>query len=230
MSQLNSLLENAPKKKANGKVQFGLSSTMLVLVCIALLLTVGWAFYMGFLVGRGEDPGKKLENILHKEKVEEPKKQPVIVQETAKQVEIAEQKEEIKSAPPPKEEIKPVHPFTRPSDSGKNAWKENSRLAEQPKKPAKEEQKKQPQSGQERYKVLYQLATYDNQSKGENLVKKCAQKGLKAYVKPFGKMFRVLLSFQGTEEQAKALKATLASIGVKQCLILQSISVKPRTP
>ena len=240
-------------KTGSSGVTFRVPLPLLVLGVIVLLVTLGWAHYMGFMVGMGEDPKTKLENILS---FGHPKVAPV--KEPAPE---NEKKDIVKDGEPsdkdpvkePKaseqENASPVHPFTRPTRSGLDAWGKNVQKTEEKtqeqKKGAvqdtsgrkdvvknervkKETDKKTPQKKEPEKKkepgleVIYQVATFPSQADADNFKKKWDKSGV-FRVKKYGALYRVIVPFRGTTREAKAMKAKYP--GIKQWMIISSQSL-----
>ncbi|MBO4368962.1 MAG: hypothetical protein J5803_02525, partial [Desulfovibrio sp.] len=120
-----------------------LHAPMLFLGGILLLLTLAWSFFVGFLVGRGENPGEKLaqydpftsqveesdnsaaaKNSKFEEQQKDKKDFPVIVarEEQEKEKKTLEASNTGRDDLEQKKKRDLPHPFARPNDASKDAW------------------------------------------------------------------------------------------------------------
>ena len=219
--------EQAPKR-----FRIHLTMPILVIAGIILMVTLGWSFFMGFLVGRGEDPGTRLNSLPifgGGSKKEEPEKKPEPTPEVVAETPKAEEEPEAEA---PKEKPKPVHPFTRPQGASVGAW--GNQPQEPKNQPKKEQPKPEPEKkvdpNEPRYEVRYQVASFPREADAMTMSKQCRARGLNAQPQLFGKVYRVVITFRGTVKEAAAMKANSRGLGIKKWIIITSRSLNaPKT-
>ena len=221
--------EVAPKKR----LALHVSMPLLVVGIIILAFTLGWAFFMGFLVGRGEDPGTRLNSLpifggkppenVQKPPKEAPKKEPEVPEAA-----VAKVPEETK------EPAKPVHPFTRPKDAGLNAWGNRHAKTEPAKDASKDASKdvsKDAAKGaakdadDQHFEIRYQVASFPNESDAQDLSKRCQARGLNAIAQRRGQVYRVVITHKGTRAEAMSLRGKVRGLGIKDWLVIYSQSL-----
>lgn len=215
-----------PEDREHKGQRTSVPAPILIVGAIVLLVTLGWAYFVGFLVGRGEDPQAKWESLLSFEKKEKPS---IPSQENPKKPEelLPPVQEPIKS------ETKPdAHPFVRPSEQNRAAWEKN--LREQPKgsvetkkpdPPQRQEKKPEPPQKQEpRYEVVYQVATFPSLQDAENFRKQWNGRGIEFRVQKLGKHYRVVANYKGTLRDARQMKAKFS--GIKKWLVISSQKIE----
>ena len=238
MSLLDKLRTLAkPADSTKKRFMIHISMPILVIGIVIVTLTLGWSFFMGFLVGRGADPGTRLNSlpIFGGGKVvaeQGAKAKPAVLTEAKEKVEAAtpEPSSKDKDVEPKEDVSKPVHPFTRPQGQSVAAWGNQPQVKDEPAKEAPKntpkeqvkepEPKKKADSKEPRYEVRYQVASFSREVDAVNMSKQCRAKGLNASPQLFGKVYRVVISFRGTVTEANAMKAKARGLGIQKWIII----------
>ncbi len=107
------------QKRAPGAPHFAisLSGTMVVALSLVLAACVAWAFFMGFMVGKGQNPGAKLQSMTGIALTDESEKDTDLSKNVARGIGEAESgstRQDGASEQP--------YPFTSPEGESKAAW------------------------------------------------------------------------------------------------------------
>ncbi|MDE7241936.1 SPOR domain-containing protein, partial [Desulfovibrio sp.] len=252
---------------------------------LALACAVGWAFFMGYLVGRGEHPRRGVESVaglilpqgpggapgrrapLPGEEALPPARQgggPAVAPEAAPEPPGGAQASAAPDAPPaaqgpspapapePVAEAAaaqpsaPAYPFTRPQGEGLAAWGITPEAAPQaapanpqaattrqpgreaparatqaaPTKPAQPARPAEP-----RFDYVFQAAAFKGPVDAERLRGRLEAAGLRAKVRPSGKVRLVVVSLRGSAEDARRVRGTLAGMGLGRPILLEKSPV-----
>lgn len=221
-----------------------LSAPFLALGSLIIAVTVGWSFVMGYMVGRGENPGERLaqydpfvrtEESLASKNAQTASKEADQVsdnsegKETQKDAQKESQKEAQKDAekdvPTDKkkdtEERKvafaaPAHPFMRPEGSSASAWKNESVQI----LPKNEEKKTDSKDSVARNDYFYRVATYRTKNEAETLSKKLVSASRRSYVQQNGTVYSVYLSTKASDAEIAELKTLFGKLRIKDPLLM----------
>ncbi|MBQ9407353.1 MAG: SPOR domain-containing protein [Desulfovibrio sp.] len=243
-----------------GQEPFSIHVSLPTVLLFAAVVAVaaGWSFFMGFMVGRGQNPEVRLEEITGFDL--EPANEAVAsaaqtlpqrsepaeseaaastnpqtgAEPTADQVPSAKQPPQV----PPQATQQPAsstvarpYPFARPSGSGLAAWGEQPVVNDKrsANAPAQGVGKAAPPvPTTPRFDFLYQVAAFKRISEAEKLCASLAARGIKAVNRKSGKVLLVLVSLRGTEAEAAAMRETLQGIGLGRPVILSRKAVTPQ--
>ena len=61
--EMQSSVQRTRTRDGASRINFSLSAGALTLVGLAIVLVLGWCFYMGFMIGRGQNPEEHLQKI-----------------------------------------------------------------------------------------------------------------------------------------------------------------------
>lgn len=212
-----------------------ISWTMATILCVILLASVAWAFFMGFMVGRGQNPEAHIQAITGifgegKENAAQPA--PALNEQEGPAVK-AEPEMAEKAAP----QAEAARPFAKPRGAEQAAWREDGKpapAAARKKAPqakaakAKEEAKPQKKGQGPVYDYLFQAAAYKNQKDAENMRKKIAAAGYRASLRKSGKAWLAIVSLRGNADDVAALRQKLRGLRLGEPLRLSRKEVAPR--
>ncbi|MCR4666464.1 MAG: hypothetical protein K5657_04120 [Desulfovibrio sp.] len=232
-----------------------LHAPALILGGIILLLTLVWAFVVGFLVGRGEDPGEKFAQYNPFSAGERRSATPVPStgdrNETTPEMKSPDSVSGVgavnsdektsgandllaatsgQTSPPPDQSAFP-HPFARPKGEGKGAWGGVSADADQKGNGVRQDpsQVTQPSSTEPRFDFLYRIATFSRAEDAASLQKKISNVG-KVEVRQKGKFYLVFLRLRGTEADEASMIERLSSMRVKNPLLVSKKALAKTNP
>lgn len=204
-------------------LSLALSPAMGACLIIALIGALAWSFYMGFRVGRGENPAQGLPAVA------------ALVDKAENEPNGAEQHgAEIAPVPPQPAPVPPIAqrmateppaPFLRPAGQGLDAW-EQQKAAQgaepAPKKtPAPAAKKTAPaKTGQDKFIFTYQVAALRSNRDAEALQKKLQGAGLKCSLRKSGKVVLAIITLRGTQTEAAALPQKLRGLKLGRPLLL----------
>lgn len=280
----------AAAKAKSGRRTLDLSGAATTALALALACAVGWAFFMGYLVGRGEHPRRGVESVaglilpqgespgrrapLPGEEALAPAQQGAglapVAPEAAPELPGAPGgtgtpegagAPAVAQAPSPAPAPQPVaeapaaqpsasaYPFTRPQGEGLAAWgitpeqapqgaaaqganpqaatasppgRQPAATASQPaaKKPAQPVKPAEP-----RFDYVFQAAAFKGPVDAERLRGRLEAAGLRAKVRPSGKVLLVVVSLRGSAEEARRVRGTLAGLGLGRPILLEKSPV-----
>lgn len=288
--------EGAGRKAAagSGRCTLDLSGAATTALGLALACAVGWAFFMGYLVGRGEHPRRGVESVaglilpqgngtgqrapLPGEEALPPGQQGAqapVASEAAPELAggpgvaeaggapaaalaaspapapeaVAEAPATQQSGQASGQQAPPAYPFTKPQGEGLAAWGITPGQAPQgapaqganpqaaaasqpgrqvaatareaaPKKPAQPAKPAEP-----RFDYVFQAAAFKGPVDAERLRGRLEAAGLRAHVRPSGKVRLVVVSLRGSAEEARRVRGTLAGLGLGRPILLEKTPV-----
>ncbi len=224
----------ASDPRADGR----LSWPMLFAVSALLLVAVAWAFFMGFMVGKGQNPeyglkgmNELMSQISGKENQSAAEKLPASEKPASTEEAVPNQddnpsktNQNPEASASPKAEAQgakagnPVYPFARPEGASLDAWgakdrggiaQKNSQSADPGQNAREKQEKKALESQAPLYDYLYQVAAFKNQSDAQGLRLKLEKAGIRAKIEKSGKVHLVLAALRGSEADANALREEL---------------------
>lgn len=215
-------------------IAISLSMPVAVGLGLVLACAVGWAFYLGWIVGKGENPEQRLEAVTRLIKKEDA---PAETPQPAQAPALAAETENSADSATPLKAAKPeganAYPFSRPQGEQQAAWPENApKTAEPPKTKAQAKAarpappKAQPATPAKpaakggRYDFSYQVAAFKSLREAENLKARLQKNGIKSDVRKSGKVQLVVTNIRGTDEMAIALRGKLANLKLGKPLLL----------
>ncbi|MDE5833515.1 MAG: SPOR domain-containing protein [Desulfovibrio sp.] len=182
------------------------SGPALAVAAAVLVCAVGWAFFMGLMVGRGQNPVGKINDLtgglLETEQEETAEANPQDILEI-----------------PGEERARPVVAPEREKPEGValEAWPATA----PPKKTAPKSKAEKPKPvNRTVYDFVYQAAALKTAGDAESLNKKLKGLGLRSETKKSGKVYLCLVSLRGTETDALTMRDKLRSAKLGKPLLL----------
>ena len=274
------------RKARSGRRTLDLSGAATTALGLALACAVGWAFFMGYLVGRGEHPRRGVESVaglilpqgdaasrrapLPGEEALDPAQQGgalvPVAPEAAPEVgggaatpgapAVAQAAspgpEPVAEAPAAQQSGQasgPAYPFTRPQGEGLAAWgitpetapqgagaqgaNPQAAAASQPGRqpaatapqPAQKKAAQPVKPAEPRFDYVFQAAAFKGPVDAERLRGRLEAAGLRAQVRPSGKVRLVVVSLRGSVEEARRVRGTLAGLGLGRPILLEKSPV-----
>ena len=195
-------------------------------VCIVMLACIGWAFFMGYMVGHGQNPGEEMRELTGigrpdretlaemdkamagsedaglRDKLADLSRQPVGGAPAAANASAA-------SAAAPA--AKSSNPFNKPADNGLAAWGNAPKGAAQPasEKTAAPAKPQAATNGAPLYDFVFQVAAFRNVDDADRLRQRLEGQGLRTRGQKSGKLTLVMVHMRGTDLDAANLKEEL---------------------
>ncbi|MCR5563180.1 MAG: SPOR domain-containing protein [Desulfovibrio sp.] len=242
-----------PEKSAAPRFALRLSGLTLAMTCVMLTAIVGWAFFMGFMVGKGAQPGDEVARMARMAglgdaptaedgEAKDQKKAEADAKPPAPEEEIAPPAQAVTPASPTAAGANPQapaaaganpeqpaadapHPFARPSGAGMAAWGGAAQAPPQAGQP-KEERKPAPaQAAGPRFDFVYQAAAFKKKSEADALCARLGAKGLRTRQQKSGAVILVQILLRGTSEDAAALENTLRELRLGRPLAVSKTPV-----
>lgn len=209
-----------PRWNFAGQITLG-APALLALGALALI-SLGWAFYMGLLVGRDEQPQEAvpaLGELFHKDIV--PARERPAMQEKAETEPVAAMTD---SQPP----VAPQPQSPAMSAEAASAWPVQHGATPTPQPAASAEARKPRQ---------YQIAAFRTAGEASALASRIRIPGLKTRVEPAGRVFLVIGSGRLSDSETEAMRESLAAMGlgaplplVRKQALQKSASHTPKAP
>lgn len=195
--------------ETGGKHRITISNTLLIALSLVLVCAVAWAWFMGFMVGRGQNPGADIASITG-----------LVPDEPATPATSAVAEAPLVHNPPVGETAKawPENPAPRPAPKPATP-----KPAPPNPKPAKPVQSAPLQP----WNYTFQVAALKNPNDVAELQKTLKEKGIRATARKSGKVTLLVVNLRGTREDVEKLSAKLKSARLGKPLQLSRTPVLP---
>ena len=195
-------------------------------VCIVMLACIGWAFFMGYMVGHGQNPGEEMRELTgigrpDRETLAEMDKAMAGSEDAGLRDKLADLSRQpvggapaaanASAAPAAAPAAKSPYPFNKPSDNGLAAWGNAPKGAAQPasEKTAAPAKPQAATNGAPLYDFVFQVAAFRNVDDADRLRQRLEGQGLRTRGQKSGKLTLVMVHMRGTELDAANLKEEL---------------------
>lgn len=175
-------------------IRFGIPWPFLLALCIILVCAVAWAFFMGLMVGRGQNPHASIEEITG------------IRTSPAEEAAVPDSESALEQSPdmvpekPAEELVTPVIVRTPPKPAP-------ARQAT----PAQETRRK-PSAGNERFDYVFQAGAYRNQNEAKAASTNLSKAGFRSSVRKSGKVWLVIVNLRGAQRQVDSLSGKMKEL------------------
>ena len=195
-------------------------------VCIVMLACIGWAFFMGYMVGHGQNPGEEMRELTgigrpDRETLAEMDKAMAGSEDAGLRDNLADLSRQpvggapaaanASAAPAAAPAAKSPYPFNKPSDNGLAAWGNAPKGAAQPasEKTAAPAKPQAATNGAPLYDFVFQVAAFRNVDDADRLRQRLEGQGLRTRGQKSGKLTLVMVHMSGTDLDAANLKEEL---------------------
>lgn len=195
-------------------------------VCIVMLACIGWAFFMGYMVGHGQNPGEEMQELTgigrpDRETLAEMDKAMAGSEDAGLRDKLADLSRQpvggapaaanASAAPAAAPAAKSPYPFNKPSDNGLAAWGNAPKGAAQPasEKTAAPAKPQAATNGAPLYDFVFQVAAFRNVDDADRLRQRLEGQGLRTRGQKSGKLTLVMVHMRGTDLDAANLKEEL---------------------
>lgn len=214
LPSLNKFIKEARARFASpGGFAIPVTIPVAIIMAMIFFCAIGWAFFMGYMVGKGQNPEESLQEIAGIAKTGEQEKIPDApeAEEPPVMAKTGQIPEESPAPEPPAQ-------FTRPEGNENNAWESSPpRLSP----PAQKPQKPKPARQQElKYVFTYQAAAFRTRDEAEKLKSRLEKAGIRCQTRKDGRVFLVLATLRGTDTEALGMKKKLAGMKLGNPLLL----------
>lgn len=189
---------------------------------VILLAAVAWAFFMGLMVGRGQNPEAGLAQLTGLQ-----------LEESRQNIEAAENQDSgpVEAAPAANQETqKDAGQFSRPSGEQMAAWPGPETGKPAASQPASDKSARQASQTPRRQKTaraqgpkfdyVFQVAAFRSSREAERLREKLDQAGARCRTSKSGKVYLVIASLRGTAADEQALMGKLKDLKLGKPLLL----------
>lgn len=185
-------------------------------ICIVMLACIGWAFFMGYMVGHGQNPGEEMRELTgigrpDRETLAEMDKAMAGSEDASLRDKLADLGQQPVGGAPAAPAAKSSHPFNKPSGNGLAAWGNAPKGAAQP-APEKTAAPAKPQAATNAaplYDFVFQVAAFRNVDDADRLRQRLEGQGLRTRGQKSGKLTLVMVHMRGTDLDAANLKEEL---------------------
>ena len=195
-------------------------------VCIVMLACIGWAFFMGYMVGHGQNPGEEMRELTgigrpDRETLAEMDKAMAGSEDAGLRDKLADLSRQpvggapaaanASAAPAAAPAAKSPYPFNKPSDNGLAAWGNAPKGAAQPasEKTAAPAKPQAATNGAPLYDFVFRVAAFRNVDDADRLRQRLEGQGLRTRGQKSGKLTLVMVHMRGTDLDAANLKEEL---------------------
>ena len=195
-------------------------------VCIVMLACIGWAFFMGYMVGHGQNPGEEMRELTgigrpDRETLAEMDKAMAGSEDAGLRDKLADLSRQpvggapaaanASAAPAAAPAAKSPYPFNKPSDNGLAAWGNAPKGAAQPasEKTAAPAKPQAATNGAPLYDFVFQVAAFRNVDDADRLRQRLEGQGLRTRGQKSGKLTLVMVHMRGTDLDAANLTEEL---------------------
>lgn len=195
-------------------------------VCIVMLACIGWAFFMGYMVGHGQNPGEEMRELTgigrpDRETLAEMDKAMAGSEDAGLRDKLADLSRQpvggapaaanASATPAAAPAAKSPYPFNKPSDNGLAAWGNAPKGAAQPasEKTAAPAKPQAATNGAPLYDFVFQVAAFRNVDDADRLRQRLEGQGLRTRGQKSGKLTLVMVHMRGTDLDAANLKEEL---------------------
>lgn len=203
----NTARKKTANKKTKGsgfKLELGIKGGLYLLLFVFLAMI--WSFILGVFIGRGYNPEDYVPELAR-----------VMPGDEQKARESSKSSDTLKA-----EDLDFLQRLTSPGSKEKKQKTEKT-IAKPAAKPKEAPSRPEPQVTGDKYEFLYQVAAFRDMEKADALHSKLMQSGITASITKVFKgsqhWYRVLVSFRGTESQAKTVKSKLYELGINEPLL-----------
>lgn len=220
----------------------------------ALLMAVAWSFFMGVMVGRGQNPEARVEELtgFKADAAASPEDAPAQSPSAAHAPEAppaapsgpqaaataapAAPEDRGEAAPPAQAPGKPAYPFGRPKGEGLTAWGIQPEARPQAGPAAAQEAGRKPSGetpaaktapSRPQFDYTYQVAAFKKADEADKLRARLEARGIRARTRRSGRVTLVTAHLRGTDEAAAALGETLKGMRLDTPVLLSRKAVAP---
>lgn len=199
---------------------FTLSPAVLAVICLAMVLILGWCFYMGFMVGRGQNPEEHMQRIAAMLRSDEAQQQSVpaspqpgdqalVAQNQAAQPETQAQAQ---GQPMPQAGVVPGYPSFQASSPAPAAGQAVQAPSAQT-QPAKQK-KEQAKNENAPFTFVYRMATVKTRDAARGEQARYENKGFRTSIRSFGKGWSLFYTFKGTDKDCEQFLNSVKKAGL----------------
>jgi cell division septation protein DedD len=205
-----------------------LNRPLTTLGAIVIIIFLGWAFFMGFMVGRGQNPEQRVEALTelfqpgpflaepHPQAGPKPGEEESTNQGTG-----AAGPEE--STAPPTDRAQVPRALDSPKGEALQAWEDAPAPAPQNMTPPAAQSASEPQ-----FDFLYQIAAFKKAADAKRLSQKLEAGGLRSHTKKSGKFHLVMVRLRGSQDDADRLHEEMLDMQLGAPLLLSKKSVETK--
>lgn len=213
-----------------GGFSFTLPPLAAAAVCVVMLACMGWAFFMGYMVGHGQNPGEEMRELTgigrpDRETLAEMDKALAGSEEAGLRDKLADLAQQPVGGAPAAPDgaaaapaaagapaVKSSHPFNTPSGDGLAAWGNAPKGAARPaseKTAAPASKPRETAPTVPLYDFVFQVAAFRNVDDADRLRQRLEGQGLRTRGQKSGKLTLVMVHMRGTDLDAANLKEEL---------------------
>lgn len=219
--------KRTPATTGNTHFSIALAPPVAIAMAVVLVCVVAWAFFMGFMVGRGQHPQTEIRAMtgLGEPGETAPTAEPTPTPDQPQTPETAEQ-----PAPAVPVAHKTEAPFARPKGAEMAAWGEKNEQTPQPRPRAERPApgKNEKPASRQIFDYSFQAAAFKSEREAENLRKTLNSKGLRAQVRKSGNVRLVVVNLRGGDSDVASLRQKLRDLKLGAPLQLSKNPVPPK--
>ncbi len=226
--EMSQFVHRSQTRDGASRFSVTLSPAALSLAALGMVLILGWCFYMGFMIGRGQNPEERLQRIAAVLQPGGGASQPAQGQADGAGGEPAPQGvpepaagQGAVPAPPAQGQV-PGYPVFQTQGAGQQAQTQAQATA-QPGASQPQQAKAQPaakadraQAGPPTYTFVYRMATVFTREDARREQERYENKGFSTSIRQSGKSWGLLHTFKGTDKDCEAFLKDVKRAGLGQ--------------
>lgn len=218
-SILQKVLSTLGKREARPQagVRFGISWPLLCAISLVLICAVGWAFFMGLMVGRGQNPQTSIENLAGLNSPDT-----TLAAEEAPVSPVPDVLEPELEAKP--DAATPAQAVAPPRNPPKPKPSPQAKATAQPKPAAQAKS-----ANAQKYDYTFQVAALRSQDDAKKMSATLGKNGFRSNVRKDGRVWLVLLSLRGGSNEVTAMQKKLASLKMGKPMQLSRKEIEQKT-
>lgn len=192
------------RRKTGEPVSIPITTPVAIGLSVILACAAGWAFFMGYMVGKGQNPETEVQAMAGLSREDDG--------DQASETDAPPLMASAGQVPSPLEPL--PESFNKPQGDGLTAWEAPPPPTPAPKKAAVPKPK--PQTDTTRYDYSYQTAALKSSQDANKLRARLEKAGIRATTQKSGKVYLVVASLRGTTSDAANLRQKLKTLGLGQ--------------
>ncbi len=222
--EMSQYVHRTRTREGSPRFSITLSPAALSLAALGMLLILGWCFYMGFMIGRGQNPEEHLQRLAavlqSGDKAEQPAaaQKGAAVKAPATEGAAAPAAEQGAGQAPAAQGQVPGYPVFQTQGAGKQAQPQaqgQARSQQAQAQPAAKQADKA-QAGQPTFTFVYRMATVFSREDARREQERYETKGFSTSIRQSGKSWGLYHTFKGTDRDCEIFLSDVKRAGLGQ--------------
>ncbi len=219
--EMSQYVHRTRTREGSSRFSITLSPVALSLAALGMLLILGWCFYMGFMIGRGQNPEEHLQRLAAVLQSGDKAEQPAAAQEgaaveaPATEGAAAPAAEQGAGQVPAAQGQVPGYPVFQTQGAGKQAQAQPQAKGQAQAQPVAKQADKA-QAGQPTFTFVYRMATVFSREDARREQERYETKGFSTSIRQSGKSWVLQHTFKGTDRDCEIFLSDVKRAGLGQ--------------